>query len=200
MKIISSLIIITLMFYSCGQTFRLSDNDLSWMPYQGNETLIFKSNTNEVDTIFLIGKETLWGTDDPVLGREKYEVASIICKHSDQFVKDGQLGYRYLQNYFFDLKKTFKKKAELVFKLKSKDAHFSKISSVKIDSLQKISPITLNILAGTYNDVYIIEGEDFLGTLYQRSNFVSRIYLSKSHGLIRYDKKDGKYWELAEIY
>jgi hypothetical protein len=55
-------------------------------------------------------------------------------------------------------------------------------------------------LSLTFNDVYIIEGEDFLGTLYQRSNFVSRIYWSKSHGLIRYDKKDGKYWELAEIY
>ncbi len=29
---------------SCGRTIKLSDNDLKWNPYKGNEILIFESN------------------------------------------------------------------------------------------------------------------------------------------------------------
>jgi hypothetical protein len=39
-------------------------------------------------------------------------------------------------------------------------------------------------------------GEDYFGFLYQRSDFVTKVYWSKSKGLVRYDKKDGVYWEL----
>ena len=44
---------------SCRGTYRLSDNDYSWMPYQGNETLVFSSNSGNIDTIFLLKKDTL---------------------------------------------------------------------------------------------------------------------------------------------
>lgn len=48
-----------------------------------------------------------------------------------------------------------------------------------------------------YNDVYIIDDEDWLN-FKQRSNYVKKLYWSKSEGLIRYDKQEGVFWELTK--
>lgn len=90
-------------FVSCGRTVKLSEEDYSWMPYKGNETLVFKSNTGETDTIFFIKKDTLWGLPDPALSTNKYEIAAIFCKHSIPSGSNGKLSY--WNNYFFQIKK-----------------------------------------------------------------------------------------------
>lgn len=186
----------TLFLLSCGHTVRLSEEDYSWMPYKGNEALTFKSNTEETDTIFFIRKDTLWGLPDPALSTNQYEIAAIFCKHTDPYTDNNQ--HRYLESYFFEIKKTMSKKAELVIGLSTKDAHFYRLSKIRIDSLSKIKPETLQTSDGQYDDVYVIEGEDYLGSFYQRSNFVTKLYWSKSRGLVRYDKKNGIYWELIK--
>ena len=49
-----------------------------------------------------------------------------------------------------------------------------------------------------YDDyVYIIEDEDWVN-FKKRSDYITKIYWSKSKGLIRYDKKDSVYWELSK--
>ena len=92
-----------LFLVSCGRIVKLSEEDYSWMPYKGNETLVFKSSTNETDTIFFIRKDTLWGLPYPALSTSKYEIAAIFCKHSDPYI--GKNEHRYLENYFFEIKK-----------------------------------------------------------------------------------------------
>ena len=92
------------------------------------------------------------------------------------------------------------KRAELVFSLSAKDANFYRLSSIKTDSLDKVNPMSFSTSYGKYNDIYIINGEDYLGSFQERSGFVTKLYWSKSSGLIRYDKIDGVYWEIERKY
>lgn len=189
------------LFYllSCGQLNKLSGEDYSWMPYKGDETLVFKSKTGETDTIFLLKKDTLIAYPEAqTLNGIKYEVVSVICKHSDS--NTSQDKRRYLENVFLEVGKSKDRRAEIVIHLSAKDANFYRLSKIKTDSLNKIKPGTLQTSSGRYDDVYVIEGEDYLGSFYQRSNFVTKLYWSKSKGLIRYEKKDGVYWELEHKY
>jgi hypothetical protein len=187
-----------LFILSCTRIVRLSDKDYSWMPYKGNETLVFKSNLGERDTIFFIRKDTLLGLPDPALSTAQYEIAAIFCKHPITYLQKGLPDSSYFEYYFFQIKKTMTKKAEIVIDLSAKDAKFYRISSIKIDSLDKIKSIALQTSYRQYNDVYVIVGEDYLGGLSKRSNFVRKLYWSKSCGLVRYDKMNGEYWEIIK--
>jgi hypothetical protein len=182
---------------SCGQTKRLSEEDYKWMPYKGNETLVFRSNTGDIDTIFLLKKDTLIAYAEPqAVNGIKYEVVSIFCKHSDPYMPGGK--HRYLKNKFFKVEKAEDNRTEINILLSAKDADFYRLSPIKTDSLSKENPSTLQTQYGQYDDVYIINAEDYLGSFSQWSNFITKVYWSKSNGLIRYDKKDTVYWELAK--
>lgn len=186
-----------LFLVSCGKAISLSEEDYSWMPYKGNETLVFKSNTGDTDTIFFMRKDTLWGYPDPALSVSKYEEAAIFSKHSDPYTSNG---HRYLEGYFLKIKKTMSRKAELVIDLSAKDASFYRLSPIKIDSLSKVNPISFVTSYRRWDDVYVISGEDYLGSFQQRSDYITKVYWSRSKGLIRYDKKDSVYWELIKNY
>lgn len=181
---------------ACGQRIRLSNDDISWMPYKGNETLIFKSNEGELDTMFFLRKDTLWGLPDPQLSKTKYEIVSIFSKHSAHSAKLG--GKSNWANYFVQIRKTKSKRAEIEINLQTKDAMFYRLNKIKLDSLSKVEPKILFTSYGNYNDVYVIEAEDYLGTLSDRPHFVNKLYWSKSKGLVRYDKRDSIKWELMK--
>ncbi len=57
---------------------------------------------------------------------------------------------------------------------------------------------TLRTKAKIYYDIIVVtpESEEYA----DRSNFLTKVYWSKSEGLIRFDKKDSIYWELANKY
>jgi hypothetical protein len=168
------------------------------MPYKGNETLVFISNTGDTDTIFFLKKDTLIAYPEAqALNGKTYEIVSIFCRHSDVWSPDGS--HRYLDNDFVELKKSKDKKARLHFNLSAKDAKFYSLTGVRIDSLAQQSTTLLVTKYKTYNDVYIIEDEDWLNSK-QPSDNVTKLYWSKSEGLIRYDKQDRVYWELTNKY
>jgi hypothetical protein len=182
---------------SCRGTYRLSEKDHDWMPYKGNEILAFSSNTGYTDTIFFLKKDTLIAYPEAqALNGKTYEVVSIFCRHTDP-LRDG--GYRYLDNSFVELEKSKDKKARLRFTLSTKDANFYRLTGIRIDSLAQQQFTSLTTKFKTYNDVYIIDGEDWLN-FKQCSNYVTKLYWSKSEGLIRYDKQDSVYWELTKKY
>ena len=168
------------------------------MPYNGNETLVFNSNTGDTDTIFFLEKHTeIADADMYSPWSNKYEIISIFCKHSDPSPPDGK--HRYLENSFMTLTKSKDGKARLEIEFSAKDANFYKLHGTKIDSLDKIQPTTLQTKNKTYNDIYVIDDEDWLN-FKQRTNYVTKTYWSKSEGLIRYDKQDSVYWELTKKY
>ena len=183
---------------SCRGTYRLSDKDYSWMPYKGNETLVFTSNTGDTDTIFFLKKDTLIAYPEAqALNGRTYEVVRIFCRHSDPSPPDGN--HRYLDNNFVELKKSKDKKARLHLDFSAKDAWFYRLDGIRIDSLDKVKPVSLQTRNKTYNDIYIIDDVDWLN-FKQRSNYITKAYWSKSEGLIRYDKQDSAYWELTKKY
>ncbi len=196
-KLIISLLTISLLT-SCRWTYRLSEKEHSWMPYKGNETLLFSSNTGDTDTIFFLQKDTLIAYPEAQsLNGNTYEVVRIFCRHSDASPPDGN--HRYLDNDFVELQKSKDKKARLHFNLSAKDANFYRLTGIRIDSLSQLSPTSLATKSKTYTDVYIIDAEDWLN-FKERSNYVTKLYWSKSEGLIRYDKQDSAYWELTKKY
>ena len=183
---------------SCSRTYRLSEDDLKWMPYKGNEILVFNSNTGDTDTIFFLKKHIeIADADIYSPWSDKYELVSIFCKHTDPWPPDGR--HRYLENYFMTLTKSKDGKARLEIKFSAKDANFYKLHGTRIDSLDMVRPTTLATKYKTYKDVYIIEDEDWLN-FKQRGDYITKAYWSKSEGLIRYDKQDGVYWELTKKY
>ncbi len=68
---------------SCRETYRLSEQDYSWMPYKGKEILVFSSNTGDTDTIFFLKKDTLIAYPEAqAINGRTYEVVSISSRHS----------------------------------------------------------------------------------------------------------------------
>jgi hypothetical protein len=183
---------------SCGRHYELSANDDKWMPYSGNEILVFNSNNGETDTIFFLKKDisTAYPEAQNPFGTT-YEEISIFCRHSDPDPPDGQ--HRYLENPFVELGKSKDGNARLHFDLYAKDATFYRLSGLKIDSLADQTPITFQTKYRAYKDVYVIDDEDWLN-FKQRSDYVTKLYWSRSEGLIRYDKQNGIYWELEKKY
>lgn len=194
--IISGLIISSLL--SCRQTYRLSEEEYDWMPYKGTETLVFTSKNKETDTIFFLKKDTLVAYPEAqAINGKTYEVVRIFCKHSDVWKPDNSL--RYLENDFVELKKSKDKKGRLHFNLSAKDAKFYRLTGIPIDSLKQQPFKTLETKNKIYSDVYVIDDEDWMD-FKQRSDYVTKLYWSKSEGLVRYDKQDGNYWELSKKY
>ena len=167
------------------------------MPYKGNEILVFSSNTGDTDTIFFLKKDTAIAYPEAqAINGKTYEVVSILCRHTDP-LRDG--GYRYLNNDFVELKKSKDKIARLHLNLSTKDANFYHLTGIRIDSLAQQQFTSLTTKYKTYNDVYVIDDEDWLN-FKQRKDYVTKLYWSKSEGIVRYDKQDGVYWELTNKY
>src|SRR5688572_12214108 len=88
---------------SCRETNRLSEKDHKWIPYKGDETLVFSSSAGNIDTIFFIKKDTLIAYPKAQsLKGSTYETVRIFCRHSDATSRSGS--YRYLGNDFVELK------------------------------------------------------------------------------------------------
>jgi hypothetical protein len=191
------LILISALSISCGRTYTLSDEDHKWIPYKGNETLVFHSTTGEADTIFLLKKEMMYGYPDPIFGTNKYEIESIFCRHTDPYPPSKQ--HRYLENYFVQINKSADKHSRLTIDLSAKDAKYYRLHSPKIDSIKELKPLTLKTKNKTYDDILVFESEDWLN-FKTRSNYVTHIYWSKSQGLVRFDKQDSVFWELIIKY
>ena len=74
---------------SCRGTFRLSEEEHDWMPYKGTETLVFASNTGDMDTIFFLKKDTLIAYPEAqALNGKTYEVVRIFARNSSGVSKD----------------------------------------------------------------------------------------------------------------
>jgi hypothetical protein len=180
---------------SCARTYKLSEHDYNWMPYSGNETLVFKSNTGRLDTIFLLKKDTGYGyADQYSANSSRYSILSVFCRHTDEVIEGKKY---YSENHLLQIIKREDNDAEFNVRVYADNAWLYRRSRISIDSLEKEKPIRVVTNNRSYDDVYVINGEDHSG-YGERSNFITKAYWSKSNGLIRYDKKDSVYWELEK--
>ena len=190
-------IICSIIITSCGKTINLSDEDFKWIPYKGNEILVFTSNTGESDTIFLLraGRESV--PSDPLdIFPTELEHFSIGAKHSDPSPPSGN--HRYLESDFLNLFVGKDKETYLSIHFTAKNAWFYGGGYLELKDLDTIRQTALTTKAGHLTDIIIIRPDS--DEYYNRNDFITNLYWSKSKGLIRYDKKDGLYWELTRVY
>lgn len=167
------------------------------MPYKGNEVLVYVSNLGNRDTISLLKKDTIWSYPEAqAIVDFEGELVRVFCKHSDTVILEKSV--RYLENDFCSVQTTKSGHSILEVNLYTKDATFYRLKPIKLDSLDKVKPVILKTKYAQYNDVYIINGEDYLGSFRKRYDFVTKIYWSKTKGLVRFDKQNNIYWELME--
>lgn len=182
---------------SCGKTIKLAEKDLHWIPYKGNETLVFNSNAGESDTIFLTGSGRSTYASDPLdFFPTKLESFGINSKRSDPSPPDGQ--QRYLESGFVEISTSEDNTTYMTIDLTAKDAWFYGGRFMLLKDLDTVSFISLPTKLKTYEDILVWEPES--NEYFDRSNFITKVYWSKSEGLVRFDKKDSVYWELAKKY
>lgn len=178
------------------KTSKLSEDDLKWNPYKGNEVLIFENNNGDMDTIFILKVHKEKVSDDPLATMPKYhETLSIGVRHSDPTPPDG--GHRYLEGTFFRLTSTENKNTHISFDLAAKKAWFYSGNYYK-EELKKLPAIELSTKNFKYNDIIKLEPKSV--EYADRNEFITAVYWSKSNGYIRFDLKNGVYWELIKKY
>ncbi len=182
---------------SCGKTIRLAEKDFKWIPYNGHETIVFYSNAGETDTIFLLGADRQSIPSDPLdVFPTNLDHFSIGMRHSDPSPPSGN--HRYLESEFLELSVGEDKEPYLSIHFAAKDSRFYGGSFLDLIDLDTIKQVTLDTKTKRYTDIIILTPES--NEYSDRSDFLTKLYWSKSEGLIRYDKQDSVYWELTRKY
>jgi len=151
---------------------------------------VFKSNSGDFDTIFV--KEITKGKveDDPLaVNPNYYEQLDVIVRHSDPTWGV----HRYLENSFLGLSAAGDGNTIISFDLAAKKSWFYADSYYKND-LNKCPTQTLQGKNWEFNDVIKLQPQS--QKYFERDEFITAAYWSKSKGYIRYDLKNGVFWEL----
>lgn len=187
-------IILLLTLISCGiGRFVIEGDDFRYIPYKKNDILIFKSDQNSMDTIFIKGFKWI-DCDNPerIVG-DNCNGNQTICIKTDpnynRYTKD-----RYLVQ-LVAIKKEHQK--YISFEITLKNAAFYGLKSSYTFSEFDNIPITeLKIDDKTYTDVKVFEGDP---SNRQREIYVERFYWSVTEGFLGLDKKNEK-WRLVKKY
>lgn len=202
MSILKPIIVVLTFFFftSCGKTIRLAQKDFRWIPYKGNETLVFNSNTGDTDTIFLTGTKRFTSPTDPLdMFPTNLEHFIVSSTRSDPSPPSGN--HRYLDGSIFVELSASKQKhsAFLSFYLTAKDSWFyGNNRSWSLKTIDTLKGEALQTKSKTYYDIIVVipDSDEYA----DRSNYLTKVYWSKSEGLVRFDKKDSIYWELTKKY
>jgi hypothetical protein len=180
---------------SCSSHLKLLKDNRKYIPYEGNEILVFQSDSNRMDTVFLKGIEKVNGCYDSLsLFTNQCGSLNLICKRTDPNYD------RYLDgNILVHLRVTAYGKIEIYFDIYLKGSRFYNIYYYNLTELDNMANSELTIGNTVYKDVKIFEAEDYAKQFDQRANYVERFYWSLEHGLLGLDKKDER-WRLIKRY
>jgi hypothetical protein len=165
---------------------------MEWQPYKVGDRLEFKSNRNESYTIVIEKISRHHSVTDPLdIIPDKTEDLSVFGKYSlinpwvstigdSVFHKDTELLHM----------SSGIERSNLYLKLIIEDSWFYGDSWLDISELEKKSCID----SFGFNDLLVFE--DKIGEYKHRDNHIERFYWSKEFGYIRYELKDGYFWEL----
>ncbi len=190
-------ILILVGLVSCKSTYRLTEQEIIFNPYRVGDTLVFKSNTGDRDTIFVLEIDRRKNPTSQLAILPDYaEHLSVFVKHSDPATPDG--GHRYLRNNFLEMHKWNKISATIDFDFAAKDAWFYGGNGINITDIKNHTMTELKINSVVYRDVVIIHSNN---TEYRhRNNFIDKIYWSNTTGYLKFDLLNGATWELEKKY
>ncbi|WP_299444265.1 hypothetical protein, partial [uncultured Aquimarina sp.] len=174
---------------SCNRTYKIDESDLELIPYSGNESLVFKSSKNELDTIFLKGFGQFEVDSDPLeFFPDKLEFYRLTCKHSNPNPK-----YKgYIENSLMQIHRFSDSQTYIEFELSLKGTMGS--CNMSKTDFEKIPITNLNINGKLYNDI-----KTFTSDIHTKGKLPEKYYWSISEGLIGIDDNDVK-WRLIKKY
>lgn len=180
---------------SCSKHYRLKKGDTKYIPYNGNEVLVFQSDKGRVDTTFLKGMSKFNGCGDPLsLSPNQCDGISLNCTQTDPNYD------RYLEGkQLVDLVATQNGETRISFDIILKGSWFYDMDSYSLSEFDKMPSTQLTIQDQIYYDVKIFEASAYARQYEQRDNFAERFYWSVSKGFLGLDRRDEK-WRLIKIY
>lgn len=188
--------IFTLIGASCSQSYKLKEGDLNYIPYEGNEILVFKSDQNRMDTIFLKGISDFNGCGDPLaIFPDKCQGKSLNCTRTDPNYD------RYLEGkQLVELVASSRSETYISFDIVLKGSWFYNASeSLSLHQFDSIPNKNLKIENKTYSDVKIFEATQYAKQYEDRKNYAVRFYWSENEGFLGLDRRDEK-WRLIKKY
>ncbi len=194
LKNIIFIIFSVILTISCSRTYRLSKSDFEWQPYKKGDILVFKSIDNERDTIFINGIKSYLNPDDPMMPKEYNETLFISGERSLSKPRK-QAGHLFYREYI-DILEVFsgEENTYLTFVFKKKSDTLSYPTTVlSIDNLKYKFKEKSKL---SHNSI-LIEAKDYYDLNFEYDlNF---FWWSKQFGYVRYEFKNGIYWELEKF-
>ncbi len=180
------LILAIMVISSCSKTHRIPKEYLDLIPYKEGEILVFKSNKKKFDTIFINTVSNYISVNDPLgVFSDKEETISVAAKldRKSSFV-----------SRIVSLSSTEKKGLILQITFRTNEGWYYGPNTWTVSSLENLNIYKLKIQNKFYDDIWIFTATD--RKYEERDDFIEKLYWSKSKGVIRYDKKNGEFWEL----
>jgi len=180
---------------SCSKHYRLKNEDLKYIPYKGNEVLVFQSDKGRMDTAFLKGMSNFNGCGDPLaISPNQCDGIRLNCTRTDP---DND---RYLEGkQLVELVAAPNGETHISFDIVLKGSWFYSTDSYSLSEFDKMPNTELTIDNKVYKDVKVFEASDYANQYEQRENYAERFYWSVGKGLLGLDRRDEK-WRLIEIY
>ena len=191
---IKSSFYIVLILVICNSCFSqnrsfLTEEQKKWNPYRDGQVLIFKSNSNLVDSIHIIEGENLTFPDGPRLMYYN-EILRVVASHELPGVKNP------VNTHFFKIfAATNEESAYINFIIHTENFGFFG-DDFTIDELDSLPTIVLNLPNQTLTDVIVIG--DRTNSL-DVETAIETLYWSKSKGYVKLELYDGSIWELYDI-
>ncbi|HRH51582.1 MAG TPA: hypothetical protein PLP23_22730 [Panacibacter sp.] len=200
-QIILAFFVLVAAIFSCHRVYHIPDKDKKWLPYKGNETLVFADVGNNFDTVALMGFETsqVYIDSRPISPGEAEQIRLISLYNDSDTINDR---YRKARSSLVFQSAGTQNNSFIGINFYAKNARFSPTKSYTPDYFDTATTITIATRLKKYDDVIILLPdvvEDSNFKYNQKANFISKLYWSKSDGIVRYDKNSNS-WELVEKY
>jgi hypothetical protein len=185
------IILTSISLTACGKDFKIDNEDFDIVPYKGNEILIFESDKQDRDTIFLVGIENYSTSSGPMeLFPDKYEIYSVKTKRTDPNYD------RYLEGKSLIELVAGEGGTSIWFDIAMKRSWYYGKYVFDKSEFENLPMTELNINSLNYDDVKVIESD---GSYEERNNYAERFYWSGKNGFLGLDRRDEK-WRLIKKY
>ena len=179
---------------SCGPEYKMKSESFDWQPYKIGDKLIFKSNTNQIDTIFVKEIKSYTNPDDHLAIFPDYYTTYFITGEITLINPfTSSIGNTVKKDYVNILELSSGKETDyltLNFKKRRDTLSYSevtfKISELKLKFKNKSKYESIKVDAESYNKMSF-------------SYDLKTIFWSKEFGYAKYEFKNGHSWELVKF-